>query len=365
MYLHEHPNWTHFIWDDDVILPLLSNVRFAQGKLLGRIQDLGFPLESEFELSTVCKEVIASSRIEGVSLNAEEVRSSVARNLGLNTYNSALDTHSVDGAVAVFMDATFHSSDSLTFDRLAGWHNSLFSTGFSGLRRITVAEWRTGPMSVVSGPIGHERVHYRAPDASKVPKLMDEFFAWANTSNNDALLKAGLAHLWFLSIHPFEDGNGRIARAITELFLTRSDQSPRRFYSMADYILKHRESYYDALEHAQKSASDVTNWLVWFLDALMGAIEESGETINGVLQRSAWWHSVQGVSLNERQRKMLERLLGGFEGKLTSGKWAKLCKVSSDTALRDINDLIAKGILMRDETASGRSTSYIFTTKEL
>ena len=358
MYLYEHHDWTQFTWNDDVILPLLGNTRFAQGKLLGRIQDLGFSLESELELSAVCKEVIASSRIEGVSLDAEKVRSSVARNLGLDTYDPDLDTHSVDGAVAVLVDATSHCRELLTFERLAGWHNSLFPTGFSGLHRITVADWRTAAMSVVSGPVGHEKVHYEAPDASKVPELMDEFLSWANESKTDPLLKAGIAHLWFLTIHPFDNGNGRIARAITELFLARSDQSPRRFYSMADYILAHRESYYDALEHTQKGTSDVTSWLEWFLNALGGAIEESDEVIDGVLQRNAWWQAIQGISLNERQRKMLEKLLGDFEGKLTLGKWAKLCKVSSDTALRDINDLIAKGILVRDESASGRSTSY-------
>ncbi len=359
MYLHEQQNWTHFTWDNSAILPLLGDTRFTQGKLLGRVQDLGFSLESELEVSAVCKEIVASSRIEGISLDVEQVRSSVARNLGLSSYNPALDTHSVDGAVAVLMDATRNCREPLTFERLVGWHGSLFPTGYSGLHQITVAAYRTVPMNVVSGPVGHEKIHYVAPDASKVSMLMDEFLVWVNESAIDPLLKSGLAHLWFLTIHPFDDGNGRIARAITELFLARSDKSSRRFYSMADYILKHREVYYGALEHAQKSTSDVTEWLVWFLNAMMGALKESTAAIDAVLQRAAWWRATEGISLNDRQRKMLERLLGDFEGKLTSGKWAKMCKVSSDTALRDINDLIVKGILMRDEAISGRSTSYV------
>lgn len=359
MYLHERHNWTHFTWDEEAVLPLLGNARFAQGKLLGRMHDLGFSLESELELDTLSEEVIASSRIEGVSLDAKKVRSSVARNLGLDAYDPSIDTHSVDGTVAVLMDATQHCEDPLTFDRVAGWHNSLFPTGFSGLHRITVAAYRTNPMSVVSGPVGHENIHYQAPDASKVPSLMDALLSWGNDSPLDPLLKAAIAHLWFLTIHPFDDGNGRIARALTELFLARSDKSPRRFYSMARYILKHCEAYYDTLEQSQKGSPDITRWLSWFLKALSGTIEDSLVAIDGVLERSAWWRAVEGVSLNDRQKKMLERLLGDFEGKLTSGKWAKMCKVSGDTALRDINDLIAKGILHRDETSGGRSTSYV------
>lgn len=362
MYLHEQHNWAHFSWNDEVIFPLLSDARFAQGKLLGRISDLGFTLESELELSAACEEVIASSEIEGISLDATKVRSSVARNLGRNDYNPALDTHSVDGAVDVLMDATRHCFGPITFERLAGWHNSLFPTGYSGLRRIMVAAYRTGPMNVVSEPTSHEKIHYAAPDASNVPSLMDEFLAWVNESAIDPLLKAGIAHLWFLTIHPFDDGNGRIARALTELFLARSDGSPRRFYPIARYILAHREDYYRVLERTQKGTPDITTWLAWFIAALKGTLEESSIVLDGVLERTAWWQAVSGVSLNDRQKKMLESLLGGFEGRLTSGKWAKMCKVSGDTALRDINDLIAKGILVRDETASGRSASYLLAS---
>lgn len=362
MYLHERQNWTVFSWDNDTIVPLLCHAHFAQGKLLGRIQDLGISLESEIELDAACDEVLASSEIEGVSLDAVKVRSSVARNLGLDAHDPTLDTRSVDGAVDILMDATRNSFDPITFERLAAWHSSLFPTGHSGLRTITVAAYRTGPMSVASGPVGHEKVHYLAPDASAVPQLMDEFFAWANGNTIDPLLKAGIGHLWFLTIHPFDDGNGRIARALTELFLARSDGATQRYYSMARQILKNRESYYIALERAQKSTSDITPWLTWFLEALREAIEESDAALDGIIERSAWWQAISGIQLNDRQKKMLEHLLGDFKGKLTSGKWAKMCKVSGDTALRDINDLVAKGILIRDETAAGRSTSYLLAS---
>lgn len=364
MYLHERQNWTVFCWDNDTIVPLLCHAHFAQGKLLGRIQDLGVSLESEIELETACDEVLASSEIEGVSLDAAKVRSSVARNLGLDAHDPALDTRSVDGAVDILMDATRNSFDPITFERLAAWHSSLFPTGHSGLRTITVAAYRTGPMSVVSGPVGHEKIHYLAPDASAVPQLMDEFFAWANGNTIDPLLKAGIGHLWFLTIHPFDDGNGRIARALTELFLARSDGATQRYYSMARQILKNRESYYIALERAQKSTSDITPWLTWFLEALREAIEESDAALDSIIERSAWWQAISGIQLNDRQKKMLEHLLGDFKGKLTSGKWAKMCKVSGDTALRDINDLVAKGILIRDETAAGRSTSYLLASSQ-
>lgn len=359
MYLHGHENWTHFTWDEDAILPLLSDARFAQGKLLGRVRDLGFSLDSEIELATVSEDIVASSRIEGVALDAAQVRSSVARNLGLADYDPALDTQSVDGAVAIMMDATRHFDEPLTFERLAGWHNALFPTGYSGLRKITVADYRTGSMSVVSGPVGHERTHYVAPHAEQVPALMDEFFAWVNGAALDPMLKAGIAHLWFLTIHPFDDGNGRIARTITEMLLVCSDGSERRFYSLASYILKHREQYYGALERSQKGSPDITEWLRWFLEALHRAIDTSMEAADDVVRRSNWWRTAEGIAFNSRQRMMAQRLLGGFEGKLTTSKWAKICKVSPDTALRDINDLIAKGILIRDDSAGGRSTAYM------
>lgn len=358
MLLYEHSHWTDFIWDDAVIAPLLSDVRFAQGKLLGRVADLGFTVDTPLEVDALSSEIVASSRIEGVTLEAKAVRSSVARQLGLDDFDRTVSTHTVDGAVSVMLDATQNFAEPLTSDRLSAWHAALFPTGYSGLHKITVAHWRTAPMDIVSGPIGHEKIHYAAPDAARVPHLMDELIDWFNESSTAPLAKAAIAHLWFLTVHPFDDGNGRIARVLTEMLLARSDNSPRRFYSMASYILNHRENYYAALEKAQHGTSDITEWLRWFLEALLHSLQSGESAVNEALARSAWWHAIEGVSLNERQRLVLQKLLGSFEGKLTTRKWAKLCKVSPDTALRDINDLIAKGLLVRDDAAGGRSTSY-------
>ena len=358
MYLHEREHWQDFTWDDATIAPLLSNARFLQGKLLGRVQGMGFVLQDELVTDTMTSDVIASSQIEGIALDAAKVRSSVARQLGVDQLAQNLDTHDVDGAVSLLLDATQHHEAPITSERLLGWHASLFPTGYSGLHKIAVGTYRTSPMSVVSGPIGHERVHYEAPDAALVPELMDGLIVWLNDANGpDTLLKAGIVHLWFLTIHPFDDGNGRIARALTELMLCRSDGSGRRFYSFARYVVGHRDAYYQAIERAQKGTPDITGWLAWFLKAIAAAVEESSKAVDASLARSAFWQSIDSVALNERQRKVLMRLQGGFEGKLTTRKWAKMCKVSPDTALRDINDLIEKGILMRD-AAGSRSTSY-------
>lgn len=359
MYIHERQNWTDFNWDEKVVTPLLSNVRFLQGSFLARIDSLDFEVNSQLEVDAVSNEVIASSQIEGVRLNAEEVRSSVARNLGITHLASQDETPAVDGAVSIMIDATQNHAKPLTRERLCAWHSALFPTGYSGLYKIDAGTYRKGAMSVVSGPIGHEKTHYEAPAAELVPALMNEFLDWFNDAEMEPLIKATVAHLWFLTIHPFDDGNGRIARAITEIMLARSDNSRRRYYSMASYILAHRKDYYSAIERAEKGTSDVTEWIAWFLGALQGAIEESDEAVSGVLQREAWWQRIADIQLNERQRKVLRLLLGDFKGKLTSGKWAKICKVSSDTALRDINDLIVKGLLERDESAGGRSTSYV------
>lgn len=359
MYIYEGQNWTDFSWDEKVVTPLLSGVRFLQGSFLTRIDSLGFEVNSQLEVDAVSNEVIASSQIEGVKLNAGEVRSSVARNLGITHLASPDETPSVDGVVSIIIDATQNHAEPLTKERLCAWHSALFPTGYSSPYKIDIGTYRKSAMSVVSGPAGHEKTHYEAPSSDQVSTLMDEFISWLNDVEMEQLIKAAIAHLWFLTIHPFDDGNGRIARAITEMMLARSDSSPRRYYSMATYILAHRKDYYNAIERAEKRTSDVTEWIVWFLSALQGAIEESDVTVSSVLHREAWWQGVAGVQLNERQRKMLRLLLDNFEGKLTSGKWAKICKVSSDTALRDINDLVNKGLLKRDESAGGRSTSYL------
>lgn len=326
------------------------------------MEHVGFQLETEMEVDALSDEVVASSLIEGVELDAAKVRSSVSRQLGLEAPGSVDDTRNVDEVVSIMLDATRNCDEPITHERLFGWHNALFPTGYSGLRKIVVAHYRKRPMSVVSGPLGKEKVHFQAPEADSVEPLMDELITWINTDvSEDVVVKAGVAHLWFLTVHPFDDGNGRIARALTEMLLTRADRSPRRFYSMARHILRHRDEYYRALEHAQKGTSDVTEWLVWFLRALITSMEESIEAIRRALERESFWKSLEGVPLNDRQRHMLQKLKGGFEGKLTSSKWAKICKVSPDTALRDINDLVEKGVLEREQ-GGGRSTSYIMKT---
>lgn len=363
MYLHEHTDWTKFSWDAVELSPLLREANFARGKLQGLIQHVGFQLEAEMEVDALAGEVVASSLIEGVELDTAKVRSSVSRQLGLKAPGSVDDTRSVDGTVSIMLDATRNCDQPLTHERLFGWHNALFPTGYSGLRKITVARYRERPMSVVSGPIGKEKVHFQAPDAVDVKSLMDEFIAWFNAdSPEDALVKAGVAHLWFLTVHPFDDGNGRIARTLTEMLLAKADRSPRRFYSMARHILHHREGYYSALERAQKGTSDATAWLAWLLRALTASMEESADAVQKALERESFWKSLEGVPLNDRQRTVLRKLKGDFEGKLTSSKWAKLCKVSPDTALRDINDLVEKGVLERAQ-GGGRSTSYILKAR--
>jgi Fic family protein len=361
MYLRQRDNWPSFTWDDSAILPLLSAVRFSQGRLLGKLDDLGFNFEAEAESEALVSEVLASSRIEGITLDATMVRSSVSRRLEIALPNPHQDTSAVDGPVDILFDAAKDFDVPLSAARLFAWHAALFPTGYSGLHKIRVAQYRNGPMQVVSGPIGRERVHFKAPSPGLVKEMMDAFIIWfENGDAADPLIKAGIAHLWFVTIHPFDDGNGRIARALTELFLARSDRCPRRFYSMANQILAVRKEYYTMLEKTQKGSGDITAWLTWFLLTLKKAIEQSSEVVCLVLERAEFWRKLDGVTLNDRQRNLLSRLKNGFEGKLTTSKWAKICKVSSDTALRDINDLVSKGILTQ-KTGGGRSTSYRLT----
>jgi Fic family protein len=361
MYLHEQNDWTAFYWDETLITPLLTSVCFKQGHLLGRIADLGFAVSQTAEMSSLVTEIIASSQIEGVILEADKVRSSVAKHLGVTLNDAVPDTHAVDGAVNLMLDAAVDFKLAMTNERLFGWHAALFPTGYSGLHRIGVACYRTNEMEVVSGPISRERVHYQAPPPEQVLPLMNSFLAWLNDDDCEPpVIKAGLAHLWFLTIHPFDDGNGRIARALTEMLLARSDQSPRRFYSMGTRILAKRKSYYQVLERSQKGTSDITAWLEWFILTLIEALDESERLVDSVLTRATFWQRLEGVPLNERQSAMLSRLLYNFKGKLTTSKWGKMTKVSQDTAARDITDLIAKGILQK-EPGGGRSSAYTLT----
>ena len=358
-YIWNLKQWPKLTWDLEPLSPLLSRVSHEQGRLLGKMEGLGFDLRNEAHLRALTDDVLKSSEIEGENLPPDQVRSSIARRLGLEISGLIPADSEVEGVVEMMTDATVHHDAPLTEDRLFDWHAALFPTGRSGMSRITVGRWREGPMQVVSGPIGKESTHYEAPPADRLPAEMSDFLNWfADTGPMDPLLAAGFAHFWFVTIHPFDDGNGRIARAIADMALARAERSPKRFYSMSAQIRTERNEYYRLLELTQKNGPDITEWMVWFLSCLHRAIEGADQSIGIVLQKARFWQRYAAASLNERQIKVLNRLLdGGFEGKLTTTKWAKLSKCSQDTAYRDITDLIERGALKKDE-AGGRSTSY-------
>lgn len=366
-YIHQRKGWPTFRWSQEELSGRLASVRHLQGRLIGRMEGLGFKLRAEASLQGLTEEVIKSSEIEGEKLDRDQVRSSLARRLGIDIGALTPTDRNVEGVVEMMLDATQKYSGPLTKERLFGWHAALFPTGRSGMNKITIGAWRTGkagPMQVVSGPIGREKVHYEAPAAAKVDAEMRAFLRWFNRDDGmDLVLKAGVAHLWFVTIHPFEDGNGRIARAIADLMLARSEKSAQRFYSMSAQIRRERNDYYDILEATQKGDLDITQWLDWFLGCLGRAIDNAEEVSAGVLKKARFWERHASATLNERQRAMLNRLLNGFEGKLTSSKWAKMMKCSPDTALRDIDALLRQGILVKD-AAGGRSTSYSLTKTE-
>lgn len=362
MYLYQRDDWPELHWDSGALAALLADVRHRQGRLLGQMKSLGFGLQEEAVLRTLTEDVVKSSEIEGEKLDADAVRSSIARRLGMDVGALAPADRNVEGVVEMMLDATRNYDQPLTEDRLFGWHASLFPTGRSGIRRIRVGAWRDvhdGPMQVVSGPIGRERVHFEAPAAAKLADEMRRFFEWFNGGAAvDPVLKAGMAHLWFVTIHPFDDGNGRIARAIADLCLARSEQSPQRFYSMSAQIRLERNDYYDELEKTQKGGTDITEWQEWFLGCLGRAIDGAEKLLENVLRKARFWESVGSSKVNDRQRLVLNRLLDGFEGKLTTSKWAKLTKSSQDTAYRDILELVERAVLARS-AEGGRSTSYV------
>ena len=328
---------------------------------MGRMESLGFDLRNEATLETLTLDVLKSTEIEGEYLNPDQVRSSIARRLGLEIAGSVESDRNVDGVVEMMLDATQNCFNPLTAERLFDWHAALFPTGRSGMYKITVANWRTdstGPMQVVSGAMGKEKVHFQAPDSSLVESEMSRFLDWFNKSSElDLVLKASVAHLWFVTIHPFDDGNGRITRALTDMLLAQSDRSSQRFYSMSAQIRLERKQYYEILEKTQKGNLDITDWIKWFLNCLLNALKSTDTILNRVLFKADFWTRHAKTIMNERQKKLLNKILDGFEGKLTSSKWAKIAKCSKDTAIRDINDLINKNILKKDE-AGGRSTNY-------
>ena len=360
-YIYTRANWPAFRWNETILISPLVAVRHAQGRLLGRMESLGFRLRGEANLAVMTSEVVKSSAIEGEVLDDRQVRSSLARRLGINTGGTVPASRAVEGVVEMLLDATRKYTDPLNAERLFGWHAALFPTGRSGMRKIAVGIWRpaeAGPMQVVSGPMGRETVHYEAPEATRVPDEMKVFLEWFNAApRTDPVIKAALAHFWFVTIHPFEDGNGRIARAIADMALARADGAAERFYSMSAQIEAERRDYYAALEESQKGDLDVTLWLAWFIECLARSLDRAEETLSAVLFKARVWQRVGNARVNDRQRVVLNRLLDGFEGTLTTSKYAKMAHCSSDTALRDIQELLERDVLLRNPGA-GRSASY-------
>ncbi len=362
MWIHEHQNWPNFTWNAQALASKLADIRHRQGRLLGRMEGLGFELKREASLNTLTNDVVKSSAIEGENLNPEEVRSSIARRLGIDIAGLIPASRDVEAIVEMMLDATQQFSKPLTKDRLFDWHAALFPTGRSGMHKITVGGWRTveaGSMQVVSGPIGKEKVHFEAPIADRIEKEMEVFLDWlANEDDTDPVIRAGIAHLWFVTIHPFEDGNGRIARAIADMMLARADGMPERFYSLSSQIEAERKQYYDRLEAQQRATPDITDWLSWFLDCLGRAISNAEITLGNVLFKAQLWDMINQKPVNERQRLIINRMLeDNFKGFMNTSKYAKLAKCSNDTALRDIQDLKERGIFLQN-SGGGRSTSY-------
>lgn len=358
-YIWERAGWPDFRWDADALLDQMGRLGRLHGLLSGRMSVLGFPERSSALLSAMTDDLMSSSEIEGVMLNPNSVRSSIARRLGLEDDGLLAEDHYVEGLVDVMLDALRNCRQQLTDERMFGWHAALFPTGRSGMHRITVGDWRRGdePMQVVSGALGHEKVHYQAPPSSDVPGLMDRLIEWTNTAELSPFIMAAVGHLWFVTIHPFDDGNGRIGRTLADMLLARLDVDSARYYSVSAEINRNKKAYYEVLERAQKGDLDITEWLQWFFDCLENAITRALECIDQTLQKAAYWDTFRNIDINERQRKVINRLWDGFEGKLTTSKWAKICHCSQDTALRDINDLVTKGML-QPGTEGGRSANY-------
>ncbi|MCB0735998.1 MAG: Fic family protein [Bacteroidetes bacterium] len=367
MYIHQQNNWPNFIWDSNTLLLYTSKVRDLQGRLIGRMEGIGFELRSEAVLKNVTDDVLKSSEIEGELLNPEEVRSSVARRLGMEISGLPEASKTVEGVVEMMMDATQNYLAPLSKNRLCNWHAALFPTGRSGMYKITVANWRkdqNGPMQVVSGPFGREKVHFEAPPAHQLEKEMNKFISWFNEDDKmEPVIKSAVAHLWFITIHPFDDGNGRIARAIADCQLARADRTNQRFYSMSSQIMHAKNGYYNCLEYTQKGNLDITQWLVWYLERLLDALNATSQSLSNILQKAKFWEHHQNTQFNNRQTMMINKLLGDFEGKLTSSKWAKMTKVHRDTALRDLQDLVKKHVL-KDTEEGGRNTNYMLILPE-
>ena len=364
-YIWQQEDWPHMTWDNMSFSNTLAEVNMLRGKLLGRVSMFGFEEQNQSMLDSLTQEIVHSAKIEGEELNRDSVRSSVARQLGLEYEGLPVPDHYTEGVVQVMMDAVQHYAMPLDAERLFSWHAALFPTGRSGIHKIAVAQWREGdePMQVVSGALGHEKVHYEAPASEDVPRMMSELIGWINIEEGvDPLVKAAVVHLWFVTVHPFDDGNGRLCRTLTELLLSRADQTSQRYYSLSSEILNHRKEYYDHLEQAQKGELDITPWIQWFLQTLKTALENALQKTENVVRKARFWDEHRTMVFNDRQRKVLNMLFDGFEGKLNSSKWYKINHCSQDTAIRDIKDLMAKGVL-RQTNEGGRSTNYELNEK--
>ena len=357
-YIYQYESWPNFTWDEKEVQKLLGKLRHLQGKIYGQISTLGFTVKEETILSTLTLDVVKSSEIEGEILNPEQVRSSIARRLGIEYAGVENVKRDVEGVVEMLLDATQKFDGEITEARFFGWHSCIFPTGWSGMTQIEVAKYRTGEMQIVSGAMGMEKVHYEAPRAEDVKSEMDKLIDWLNNETKlDLVVKSAIAHFWFIIIHPFDDGNGRISRALSDLLLARSENSPLRFYSLSNQLLEEKKQYYSMLQKVQHSNGDITEWIIWYLECLYNAIKSADLKVKNILKKAQFWNKHEKTEINSRQRLMINRLFDGFEGKLKSSKWAKMTKCSKDTALRDIKDLIGKEILKQEESG-GRSTNY-------
>lgn len=358
IYIWQQPEWPQFRWDSERLLEPVSRVSSLHGQLKGQMAMAGFAEQEHAQLEALTSELVASSQIEGITLNPVSVRSSIARRLGLDYDGLLSEDHYVEGLTQVMADAVTNSRHPLTADRIFDWHHALFPSGRSGMYRIAVGEWRTGqePMQVVSGPLGRQRVHYEAPPSEAVPGMMQALIDWCNTAELSPFIMAGVVHLWFVTVHPLDDGNGRLSRTLADMMLARLDDNAR-YYSMSAEINRNKSGYYDILERTQHGTLDITSWLLWFMEHLESALRRALDTVQQTMAKAVYWQQMAGVVINERQRKVINRLWDGFDGKLTTSKWGKICHCSQDTALRDINDLIAKGMLVV-APGGGRSTNY-------
>lgn len=364
MYIHERENWTTFVWDNEKLSPILASVRHLQGRLLGRMESLGFELIERATLESLILDVVDTSRIEGEFLNSELVRSSIARKLGIENADFVKTPRNIEGIVDVILDATQNFDQPLTKARLLGWHNSLFQTGFSGYQQIDVAKYRSGGMKVVSGNFGREKIHFEAPSANRVPYELENFLNWLNGEKSlDLVLKSMIAHFWFVTIHPFDDGNGRIARAILDMFLAKSDNSKIRFYSLSNQIFKEHRHYNNLIEKAQKGTTDITDYLEWFLGCFERALMASEQNLEIILDKALFWDNHRSININDRQRLVINYLYDNYNkevGFLRTSTYAKLTKCSTDTALRDLQDLVAKEMLKVED--SGKKTNYVIVS---